>query len=164
MKKYLIMLIFLSVSASVFSRPVYIFQKEGGEFTFNLAHGFYIGYNTIDQTTKFLEDVNGNPVEQITVSCKNPGDERCRANNSPQGVIINNNSFDPLVIDEFMSEINRDIDDKVINQKIIKGSINKKVMITSKEGNQCLLSFDATWDLNENGDGQVIIGVNEVIL
>lgn len=74
MKKYLIMLIFLSVSASVFSRPVYIFQKEGGEFTFNLAHGFYIGYNTIDQTIKFLEDVNGNPVEQITVSCKNPGD------------------------------------------------------------------------------------------
>lgn len=116
------------------------------------------------QTIIFTEDINHNPVEQITVTCNDPGDEPCRAKNSASNVIINNNSFDTLIIDNFNTEINKDIDDKVINQKIIKGSINKKVSILSIEGKQCLLSFDAIWNLNEYGDGQIIIEVNEIIL
>lgn len=165
MKKTLfLVLLLLSVSLSVSSKTVYAYTREGGKFNFNLAHGFYIGFGSVVQTVVTKVSINGNEYKEIHVSCKEDGILKCDAITPNAPPNTHGHSFDPLIIDEILTDINASIEGQFKEENILKGSTSKKVSIISVEGERCTLFFNVVWNLDERGDGSVVIEMDEIEL
>lgn len=158
MKKGILITLLVLFTTLLYARPVYIYEKEGGKFN---LWGLYIGFDTVRQTVTYTSDGVGNPIEQYTITCLGKGVNRCKKSGA-NGIVQmdNDNSFNRRFIETQLDVLNEQIDDIIVNNRILSGTKTRKVSAVSLEGNTCLLFFNAKWDMQSEGTGRVIIDVD----
>ncbi|MDR0971504.1 MAG: hypothetical protein LBM25_03880 [Bacteroidales bacterium] len=156
MKKLVIFIALIAIGLTGFSKNVINCEKEGGVLRFNLKWGFYIGYDYVKQART---GENGN-IRYWDLTCIDGGYERCKIQEAKSN--IDGNTFDPSIIEEIFSSMMTIIDNKVLEEGILRGKTSKKYNLTSLEGKKCLIAFSFQWNLNKNCDGNVIITMEEV--
>ncbi len=82
-KILLFCIVFVSFAFVSKARPVYVYEKSGGQF---VVLGFYIGYDTVTQQVTFTTDGVGNPIELTSIVCKGAGVLKCKKSGA-NGVI-----------------------------------------------------------------------------
>lgn len=119
------------------------------------------GYDTYSFWTDFV-NIGGKTYKEITINCQDPGLIRCRIKDALEGSICPPDEL----LHPNQEAIVDDLTDFAENQAlagILSGSSSRNYVILDEIGNpiKCI-QFTVIWNLDENGEGNITIIVEEV--